>query len=604
MAAKVDETRRKDTPKRLRKPKAGDSSKAAPRRAAANRLQIVEDQSSEIQAIRATSERLSGQFGVGDFRADDLIDTAKDVFTKVLQQPGPMVQAGLGLIGELLKVAAGQSLLAPVSGDKRFTDPAWQQSAFYKGWMQFYLAWSQSLQQYAAECSHDSHESARVAFFMSQLADALAPSNNLLGNPQALKKSLETGGASLLRGMSNLLSDAREGRFIPSQSDNRPFKVGENLACTPGAVVLRTEMFELLQYAPQTPTVHERPMLFIPPIVNKYYIFDLAPGRSLVEHFVKSGMTVFLVAWRNPSRKHDDWGAPEYVESIDAAIDAVREISGADDVNLWGVCGAAPAVVSLLAYYVATQQHKVNSLVLMVPLLDMGALSNAEGIGGFVDQKGAPTATARRRKRISAREFSLLFGLMRSNDLIWSYWVNNYLLGNDPPVFDVLTWNNDGSAMTAKFAEDFAALVNQNPLLERGRAHVRGTPIAGIDELGIDCYVVGAATDHICRWPGVYRAALMLGGRCQFVLGASGHIQTLVCPPDNPKASYYTNVGKPATAEQWLTSAEKHAGSWWDHCRAWMSERAGNRVDAPEQPGSTHHAPVGSAPGLYVHEKD
>jgi polyhydroxyalkanoate synthase len=577
-AAKARSAGSEIAPRRVRRPKA--RAEATPKRPRASakpkRMPAVLDEgpNGETHAIGTTSETLSGQFGFGNFRPGDLLDTTKHVARKLVRQPGPLLRSQLGLAGELLKVLAGQSTLAPEPADKRFADPAWRESWVYRRVLQAHLAWAQSLQRYAADSSDDAQESARVEFLMTQIASALAPTNALLGNPSALKKAIDTGGESLLRGLSNLLNDLAAGRVVPSQSDDRPFKIGENLACTPGAVVMRTEMFELLQYAPQTPAVHERPMLFIPPIINKYYVFDLAPGRSLIEHFVKMGMTVFLVVWRNPRPEHDHWGNVEYQDSIDQAIDAVVEIGGTKEINLWGVCGAAPTVASLLAFHAATAQRKVHSLVLMVPLLDMSGISQTEGVGAFTDPKVLARLKPRQRRRVSAREFGLLFGLMRPNDLIWNYWVNNYLLGNDPPVFDVLTWNGDGSGMTARFAADFA-----------------------------DAYVIGAATDHICRWPSVYRAAQMLGERCEFVLGDSGHIQTLVCPPGNPKSGYYTNAGKPATAPQWLAEASKHAGTWWDHCADWLVKRSGNPIDAPMRLGSARHPPLGKAPGRYVLER-
>jgi polyhydroxyalkanoate synthase len=605
--AKARSAKNEVTPGRVRRPKARGKTMPKRPRATAKPQSVpallAEGRNGETHTIGTTSETLSGQFGFGNFRPGDLFDTAKHVAKKLVRQPGPMLRSRVGLAGELLKVLAGLSTLVPEPGDKRFADPAWRESWVNRRVLQSYLAWAQSLQRYATSSSDDAQENARVAFLMTQIASALAPTNALVANPSALKKAIDTGGKSLLRGLSNLLNDLAAGRVMPSQSDDRPFKVGENLACTPGAVVLRTEMFELLQYAPQTPSVHERPMLFIPPIINKYYVFDLAPGRSLIEHFIRKGLTVFLVAWRNPRPEHDHWGNVEYQESIDQAIDAVVEIGGTKEINLWGVCGAAPTVASLLAYHAATAQRKVHSLVLMVPLLDMSGISQTEGVGAFTDRKTMSRFRPRQPRRVSAREFGLLFGLMRPNDLIWNYWVNNYLLGNDPPVFDVLTWNGDGSGMTARFAADFADLVRDNPLVERGRVQVRGVPIVGLDELGIDAYVIGAATDHICRWPSVYRAAQMLGERCEFVLGDSGHIQTLVCPPDNPKAGYYTNASKPASAEQWLAEAGKQSGTWWDHCADWMAKRSGPQLDAPKAPGNARHPPVGRAPGDYVLER-
>lgn len=561
-------------------------------------------ESREDSSTRAASEKLSGQFGIGNFVPGDLPEIAREVFSSAAKQPIPWLQASLRLTGELVKVAAGQSSLAPDAADKRFTDPTWRESWIHKQLLQSYLAWGSALQQYVRDASTDAQAAQRAAFLASQIIDAMAPTNVLPLNPSATKRMIETGGESLVRGLSNMMEDVGKGRVIPSQSDDRSFRVGENLAATPGSVVLRTEIFELIQYAAQTPTVFERPFLFVPALVNKFYVFDLAPGRSLFEYFIKNGVTFFSMTWRNPSPEHDHWGIEEYEEAVDQAIGAVLEITGAKDVNLWGVCGASPVVASLAAYYVATQQRKVNSLGFLVPILDLATLANTEGIGPFIGQKKVGMKKARRRPgRMSARDFGLLFALLRSNDLIWNYWVSNYLMGNDPPKFDILTWNNDGTGMTAKFNEEFGDMIETNPLVTPGAMSFRDTPIAALDKLGIDSYVVGAATDHICRWGSVYRSALLLGERCEFVLGSSGHIQTLVCPPGNAKSGYFTNTSKPVSPDQWLQTAERHVGTWWDHCLAWLGDRSGKRVPAPSSLGGATHPPIGKAPGVYVLEK-
>jgi poly[(R)-3-hydroxyalkanoate] polymerase subunit PhaC len=563
---------------------------------------LAEDR--EDGSTRTASEKLSGQFGIGNFVPGDLPEIGKEVVSRAARQPIPLFQASLGFMGELVKIAVGQSSLAPDSADKRFSDPAWRESWIHKRLLQSYLAWGSALQQYVRDASPDAREAQRASFLASQIIDAMAPTNALLFNPSATKRLIETGGESLVRGLSNLMEDVGKGRVIPSQSDDRPFKVGENLAATPGSVVLRTEIFELIQYAPQTPSVFERPFLFVPALVNKFYVFDLAPGRSLFEYFIKNSVTFFSIAWRNPSPEHDHWGVEEYGEAVDQAIATVLEITGAKDVNLWAVCGASPVVAALVAYYVATQQRKVNSLGFLVPILDLATLANTEGIGPFIGQKKTGARAARRRAgRMSARDFGLLFALLRSNDLIWNYWVSNYLIGNDPPKFDILTWNNDGTGMTAKFNEEFGEMIEKNPLLTPGAMRFRDAPIAALDKLGIDSYVVGAATDHICRWASVYRSALVLGERCEFVLGSSGHIQTLVCPPGNPKSGYFTNTSKPISPDQWLQTAQKHVGTWWDHCLAWLGERSGKRVPAPPALGSAANPPIGRAPGVYVLEK-
>ncbi|HRH86681.1 MAG TPA: class II poly(R)-hydroxyalkanoic acid synthase [Rubrivivax sp.] len=558
-------------------------------------------------APAGTAEKLSGQFALGrlgDFMPGDLVDTAKMVLAQARRKPGAVVRATVGFGGELLKIVGGESKLAPEAGDKRFGDPAWQSSWLYRGWLKGYLALGQSLQRYAQQSGLDAKESERAAFLMSQLSDALAPTNSLLGNPAALRKAVDTGGSSLRRGLANLAGDIAAGRNLPSQSNDKDFKVGENLACTPGAVVLRAEMFELLQYAPQTEKVRAKPIVVVPSIVNKYYAFDLAPGRSVFEYFVKQGFTLFTIVWRNPRPEHDHWGMAEYQEAIDQALDAAREICDVPDVNVWAVCGAGPVVSSLLGYHAANKQQKAASLMQFVAPHDMSAIGDIPGIGAFTDRKFSAKKKARGPRRISANDFGLLFGLLRPNDLIWNYWVNNYLLGNDPPTFDILTWNNDATGMTAAFNRDFAQMVETNPLVKPGAMKVRGKPIADLAKLGIDSYVLAAMTDHLCLWQDVYRTARMLGERSQFVLGSSGHIQTIVCPPGNPKFSYYTNAGKkPVAAEEWLAGATRNPGSWWDHCVAWTHERAGELVDPPAKPGNRKYPSLGKAPGKYVLER-
>jgi polyhydroxyalkanoate synthase len=556
--------------------------------------------------VDATSERLSGPFALGhlgDFLPRDLVSAACTLVRQAQRNPGTALRATAGLAGELLKVARGQSTLEPQAGDKRFADAAWQQSWFYRTWLKGYLAYGEALQGYAKQSGSDPMKSERAGFLMMQLTEALAPTNTLLGNPTALRKRIDTGGSSLLGGLTNLYGDVAAGRVLPAQSNDSGFEVGVNLAATPGHVVFRTEMFELLQYAPQTPQVRQRPTLIVPSIVNKYYAFDLAPGRSVIEHFVRQGLTMFVMVFRNPRPEHDGWGMAQYQDAIDQAIDAVAEICDVPDVNLWGVCGAGPVVTSLVGHHVATGQRKVNSLLLVVSPHDMSQRSKIPGIGAFTDP--GLTATLKRlpSRRISANDFSLLFGMLRPNDLIWNYWVNNYLLGNEPPTFDILTWNNDGTGMTARFNRDFGELMEKNPLVTPGAMKVRGQPIADLSKLDIDSYVLGAMTDHLCLWQDVYRTALLLGERSQFVLGSSGHIQTIVNPPGNPKASFFTNPRKPVSAQEWLDGATRHAGSWWDHGVAWTTERSGDLVDAPKKPGSRKHAALGKAPGSYVLKK-
>lgn len=549
-------------------------------------------------------DNVFGQYVLGDFRPSDLLDTAGMLLRQVRRQPGAVVNAGAGFAKGLVDVVRGRSERAPSKGDKRFSDPAWQDSRVFKGLLQGYLEMVDALHSYARDAGLDAKQSERADFLMTQIADALAPTNFLALNPAALRRARETRGASLVAGLKNFADDVAKRRPIPAQVDESAFRVGENLAITPGAVVLRHDMFELLQYAPQTPRVRERPIFVVPSIVNKFYVFDIAPRRSVFEYFVQQGFTVYVMAWRNPGPEHDFWGIADYIDAIDSGVKAAQSISRADAVNLWAVCGAGPLATSLCGYYRARKERRVNSLLLFVSPLDMSAMSDAPAIGAFVE-KGSMTTVKQelRKRRMSAKQFTLLFAMLRANELIWSYWVNNYLLGIKPAAFDILYWNGDGTGMTAQYNHDFSSFVERNPLVTAGEMTVRGEPIAPLDELGIDSYVLGAANDHLCVWQGVYRSAQLLGKRCQFVLGNSGHIQTIVCPPSNPKASYFTNDHLPASSADWFATAKQNPGSWWDHCVAWTHERAGKLVDAPAQAGNAEFPPIGAAPGTYVHER-
>ena len=553
--------------------------------------------------IERTVDNVNGQNIMGDFRPSDLLDTAGSLAGWALTHPVELAKASLGFWGELGKIAAGQSRHSVDPGDRRFSDPAWKENSIYSGLLQGYLALRQSMAKYATDSNLDE----RAHFLLDQVGDALAPSNFLLGNPAALRRLKETRGLSLARGARNPLNDVRKRRPIPSQVDETAFKVGENLAVTPGSVVLRTEMFELIQYAPQTEQGHQRPVLVVPSIVNKYYVFDLAPKRSILEYYIQKGMTVFVMVWRNPQPRHDRWGMSDYQDAVDAAVDATRAIAKSEDVNIWAVCGAGPVVVSLAGYYAAKGSRKINSLLLVVSPLDMKAMAEAPSLGAFVDDPEAPTPSvvkkALRNKRISATEFTLLFAMLRANDLIWNYWVSNYLMGETPSAFDVLYWNSDGTGMTAQFNHDFSEFVENNPFVTPGAMTVRGTPISDLADLDFDSYVLGAKNDHLCIWQSVYRSAQLLGSRSRFVLGNSGHIQTIVCPPGNPKASFSTNDDQSGTPEEWLKGATRHPGSWWDHGVAWTAEHAGPLVSAPKAPGNEKYPALCAAPGTYVHER-
>ena len=561
----------------------------------------------EADVARRAMNHASGQNLLGGIRLSDFAKTGRSLTRQAVKQPFALLSTSLDFLGALGKIATNRSAYEPKADDRRFADPAWQENPYFANLKQIYLAACESTTRYADKLDLSPTEYDRLQFWLSQFTDALSPTNFLYGNPAALRRAQETNGASVARGARNLVTDVLNGRPIPSQVDESAFQVGGNLATTPGSVVLRTEMFELIQYAPQTEKVHQRPILVVPSIVNKYYILDIAPGRSILEHFVKNEQSVFVIAWRNPQRRHDRWGMDDYQDAIEAAIDATRSITKSPDVNLWAVCGAGPAAVSLAGYFAATGQRKINSLLLVVSPLDMRSMKKAPSIGAFTEQeKDTAAALVKKRmakKRISSREFTLLFAMLRSNELIWNYWINDYLLGNDAPKFDVLYWNGDGTGMTAQFNQDFSEFIEANPFVTPGAMKVRGKPIAALDELDIDTFVLGAASDHLCVWQSVFRSSQMFGPRSRFVLGNSGHIQTIVCPPGNQKANFFTNDEPVSTAEEWLSGATRHPGSWWDYGVAWTAERAGTLVPAPAAQGNKGYPAVCPAPGTYVHER-
>jgi polyhydroxyalkanoate synthase len=381
--------------------------------------------------------------------------------------------------------------------------------------------------------------------------------------------------------------------------DASAFTVGENVAATPGAVVLRTDVFELIQYAPQTPTVRQVPLLLVPPMINKYYAVDMSPGRSWIEHLVRSGQQVLVLSWRNPDARHAGWGLDAYVQAVIDALDVVAAICRTERAVLTGVC-AGGVIASLVAAHLAAtgRLDRLAGLGLAVTLLDQ---RQAGRPAALADRNLAAAAVARSRRRgyLDGRVLAEVFAWLRPGDLIWNYWVDNYLLGRTPPAFDVLFWNSDTTRMSARLHADFVGLALDNPLVEPGRATVLGTPV-DLGGVGVDGYVVAGAADHITPWQNCYRSVGLLGGDTRFVLSTSGHIAALVNPPGNPKATYRVNAEHPADPREWLGGAVTEQGSWWPDFAAWLGERCGPAGKAPGRLGAPGLPPLIDAPGTYV----
>ena len=503
---------------------------------------------------------------------------------------------------ELARVALGRSTVAPGPRDRRFADPAWTGNPLLHRLLQAYLVSSDYLEGLVDEADLRWRDEQRLRYVVQMLVDAMAPSNAPFLNPAAVKAAVDTGGRNYATGLRQFLQDMRSEPRIPSMVDSSGFRVGGNLAVTEGAVVLRTPVFELIQYRPQTEQVREVPLLLVPPMINKYYVADLAPERSMVEHYVQHGQQTFTMSWRNPSAEHRGWDLDTYARSVLEALDAALEITGADRGHVLGLCAGGITSSVAVAHLAATGRlGKVAGLTLGVTLLDQ---ERAGTVGAMVDEQTAQLAVAQSQRRgyLDGKALSGVFAWLRPNDLIWNYWVNNYLLGKKPPAFDVLVWNADSTRMPAGLHKDFITMSVSNALVHPGALSVLGTPV-DLSSVTVDNYVVAGQTDHICPWESCYRSVQLLGGPSRFVLSTAGHIAALVNPPNNPKSSYRVNDTCPVDPEEWAAGAARHPGSWWTDHVAWLAERSGRDVPAPERLGDDRHPPIGKAPGVYVLEQ-
>jgi len=503
------------------------------------------------------------------------------------------------LLIELARVGVGTSTRAPSPRDRRFADPAWAQNPLLRRLVQAYLAAEEASGHLVDDAGLGWRDEQRVRFLVDNLVEAWSPSNVPFVNPASAKEVIDTAGLSIWRGASALVRDLATPPRVPQMVDATSFQVGRNLAVTPGSVVLRTEQLELIQYRPQTARVREVPVLIAPPTINKYYALDLAPGRSLVEYLVQKGQQVFLASWRNPDERHAEWGIDTYVQALVDALDAVRRISATERAMLFGFCSGG-IIASMTAACLAGigQQSRLAALGLGVTVLDF---ANAGVSRALVDDRlaGAAKTRSRRRGYLDGRALAEVFAWLRPGDLVWNYWVNNYLLGRKPPAFDILFWNADTTRMSAALHADFVDLAMGNRLVQPNATAVRGVPI-DLSRVDVDTYVVAGIADHLTPWQSCYRNTQLVGGQSRFILSTSGHIAALVNPPSNPKASYRVNSDHDADAETWLKGAETRAGSWWPDVVDWLNEHGGAEKPAPQRPGRRGLRPLVDAPGTYI----
>jgi len=536
-----------------------------------------------------------------------------DVWTAMLANPEGLMTGQMEFAKSWLDVAkrsfgtAEDRAVAPVieaaKGDNRFSHPAWTNNPTFDAIKQGYLLATKAVLDSIEAADADAETKARVKFFAKQYCDMLSPTNFAFLNPAVIEETLRTGGENLQRGLNNVLEDIRENRGRPALVDKKAFTVGVNIATTPGAVVYRNDLIELIEYNPTTETVYERPLVIVPPWINKYYILDLQPTNSVIKFAVDSGIRTYVVSWRNPDASMADVTWEDYLKRGPLTATRVASaITGSHDVNMIGYCIGGTLTAELLAYLARSGETLVNSVTFFAALVDfeeageLRAFLSPEALA-FIEQKMDEEGV------LDASEMADTFNLLRANDLIWNVAVNRYLMGKDAPAFDLLYWNGDATRLPRAMHRYYLRnMYVENNLSKPGALTFKGVPI-DLRCVKNDVYTVATMDDHIAPWRSVYKMTQLFAGDVAFRLGHSGHIAGIINPPTSGKGNYWRAASNPPSADEWLATAQKIDGSWWPDWMRWLSERSGERIAAPKEPGNKHFKSKMPAPGKYVLEK-
>lgn len=553
----------------------------------------------EAQAIIDAAQDVVGLNSMVGIDPGDFLKAIRSTLYQLIRRPEISRREIGALIRNLSAALRGTSDFQPASNDKRFQDPGWSQDPLAYRALQCYLVMSDALDHWADQLDIDFLERLRMDMVIALLKSTIAPSNFLLTNPPAKKKAMATRGGSLLKGMRNLVNDIRFNKGMPSQVDKSQYEVGVNLATCKGEVIFRNEILELIQYYPEGSQVHSIPLFCVPPQVNRYYLFDMSPEKSFFKYMVAQGFQLFTVVWCNPSSKQQHLGIDDYISALVEAKTVMQQVTGQTTFNLMGACTGGITASIFAGYLHASGEEVVNTMTL--PVCVMRAQRSDTEITAFSSDETIESARSRSGKKgvMEGRNLSFIFNLMRPNDLIWNYVVNNYLMGNDPPAFDLLYWNNDSNDLPAKLHSDFLDILKYSPLATPDRYAVLGVPINILD-IPCDKYLVAGLSDHITPWPACYRSTQFLAGDKRFVLAKSGHIQTLAHVPDSPRSYYYTNDNLPESSDDWLNEAAGVSGSWWQDYTEWLKLRSGPLKRARKTMGSKKYPPLCAAPGTYV----
>ena len=560
-----------------------------------------------VQQLHTTQQDFFNELVV---KADPVsfIGSLKAAQAALLAKPADVAAAttrlAIGLdaaVRATLECATGGSPAAPVSPsmeDSRFADPAYEKNPIYFLLEQEYLLSCQYVNELLDAANLRGESDTKARFAAKFILDALAPTNTLLGNPAALREAFTTGGESLVRGARNMLHDVQHKGGWPSQVDTSGFELGVNLAATPGSVIFRNQLIELIEYAPQTDRVYSAPLLFCPPWINKYYVMDLSPGKSLIEWAVQRGHTCFTISYRNPDSSMRDLGFEDYLRlGTFEALRVIREVTHAGDVNTVSLCLGGTMSAIGLAYQAAVGDNSVRSATFLNTATDF----SAPGVLGLFTDEATIAGLEQQMSKdgfLKADEMSHVFDALRANDLIFQYVGNNWLQGKQPPAFDLLAWNSDGTRMPAKMHSEYLRSCYLNNQFAKGEFEVDGHRLYPKD-VKLDTYVVSAINDHIVPWRSGYKTATIFSGQNRFILSSAGHIAGVVNPP-GPKPRYWTNDEHPDDPEVWKNDAKLVHDTWWNDWAEWINERGGEQVAAPGQLGSETYPVLEAAPGSYV----
>ncbi len=548
----------------------------------------------------------------GDFDVTGAGQAFLDITTSLMKNPEKLVkaQARAWTAYTDLWFSAAKTMLGEESkqvveadkGDRRFKHAAWDDNPFFSFIKQSYLVTADTIQSAVAGVEDLDEDTARKArFYTKQFIDAMSPTNFVLTNPEVLEATLESKGKNLVKGLQNFIDDfdTEAGQLRIKMTDTDAFELGRNIALSPGKVVFQNDLFQLLQYAPSTTQTFRKPLLIMPPWINKYYILDLQPENSLIKWLVDQGHTVFVVSWVNPDEKLANKDFEHYVmEGALAAIDVVEKVTGESKINLVGYCIGGTLMAATLAYIQAKNDERVASATFFVSLIDFSIPGD---LGVFIDEEQLENLEKSMNEKgyHDGKEMAATFNMLHSNDLIWSFYVRNYLMGKDPFPFDLLYWNADSTRLPAKMHNTYLrTMYLKNEFKEPGGLSVADTPI-DVRAIQTPAYFISTEDDHIAPWKGTYLGAQLLSGPVKFVLGKSGHIAGIVNPPAPNKYGYYTGPAVDVPAHEWYDNTTAHAGSWWPDWQAWLELYAGEKIPA-RHPGASGQPVIEDAPGSYV----